>query len=123
MSILPREVHLEPAALGSLQQILGIMTDNMWSPDYDGSWDIEHIVDLDDRLALAAADDGSVTLGIDDVALLLAGMAYTEIMSEEFPWIEAVRWVSDFVTLELRQHWTDDEWRVHAAGSFGTPDR
>ena len=112
----PRDVTLEPAALGSLQQILGIMTDHMWTPDYDGRWNIEHIVDLDDRLAMAASDDGTITLGIDDVALLLAGMAYTEIMSEDFPWIEAVRWVSDFVTTELRQYWTDEEWRTHVSG-------
>lgn len=113
----PRDVTLEPAALGSLQQILGIMTDHMWTPDYDGHWNIEHIVDLDDRLAIAASEGGTMTLGIDDVALLLAGMAYTEIMSEDFPWIEAVRWVSDFVTTELRQYWTDDEWRSHVSGS------
>lgn len=112
----PREVTLEPAALASLQQILGIMTDHMWTPDYDGRWNVEHIVDLDDRLAMAAGGDGDVTLGIDDVALLLAGMAYTEIMSEDLPWIDAVRWVSDFVTTELRQYWTDDEWRSHVSG-------
>ena len=115
----PRDVDLEPAAIASLQQILGIMTDHMWTPDYDGRWNIEHIVDLDDRLAMAAAEDGEIMLGIDDVALLLAGMAYTEMMSEEFPWIEAVRWVSDFVTLELRRHWSDDEWRSHVGGAFG----
>jgi len=22
-----------------------------------------------------------------------------------------VRWVTDFVTTELRQHWTEEEWR------------
>jgi len=27
------------------------------------------------------------------------------------PWIDSVRWVTDFVTEELRQHWTEDEWR------------
>jgi hypothetical protein len=26
-----------------------------------------------------------------------------------------VRWTSDFVTEELRQHWTDDEWRSFTA--------
>jgi hypothetical protein len=26
-----------------------------------------------------------------------------------------VRWTTDFVTEELRQHWTDDEWRTYSA--------
>ena len=38
-------------------------------------------------------------------------MAFTEIASAEFEWAEMVRWTSDFVTAELRQHWSDDEWR------------
>jgi len=27
------------------------------------------------------------------------------------PWIDSVRWVTDFITEELRQHWTEEEWR------------
>jgi hypothetical protein len=50
-------------------------------------------------------------LGIDDAALLLQGMAFTEVMSQEFPWIDTVRWVTDFVTEELRKHWSEEEWR------------
>jgi hypothetical protein len=53
-------------------------------------------------------------LGIDDVALLLQGMAFTEVMSEDLPWIDTVRWVTDFVTAELRKYWTEDEWREFA---------
>jgi len=41
----------------------------------------------------------------------LQGMAFTEVMSAELPWIDTVRWVTDFVTMELRQHWTEEEWR------------
>jgi hypothetical protein len=54
-------------------------------------------------------------MGIDDAALLLEGMAFTEIMSADFPWIDMVRWTTDFVTEELRQHWTDEEWRTYSA--------
>jgi hypothetical protein len=43
--------------------------------------------------------------------MLLQGMAFTEVMSQDLPWIESVRWVTDFITEELRQHWTEDEWR------------
>ena len=56
----------------------------------------------------------TVTIGIDDAALLLDGMAFTEVASAELPWVEMVRWTSDFITAELRQHWTDDEWRALA---------
>ena len=62
-----------------------------------------------------ALPDGWVTLDIDDAALLLDGMAFTEIASMELPWFEMVQWTSDFITTELRQHWTDDEWRTYAA--------
>ena len=51
----------------------------------------------------------SITLGIDDAALLLQGMAFTELMSVDLPWFETVQWVTDFVTSELRQHWSDQE--------------
>jgi hypothetical protein len=43
-------------------------------------------------------------------------MAYTEIASADLPWIDMVRWTSDFVSGELRQHWSDDEWLSIAAG-------
>jgi hypothetical protein len=60
---------------------------------------------------MAPAEGEGVLLGIDDAALLLQGMAFTEVMSQDLPWIESVRWVTDFITEELRQHWTEDEWR------------
>ena len=110
----PREIELEAMAVASLQQLIGIMTDHMWTPDYDGRWDVEQIVDLEQRIA-DAADTGVATLGIDDASLLLAGMAYTEVMSEDFPWIDTVRWVSDFLAAELRRHWTDEEWARQVA--------
>jgi hypothetical protein len=60
---------------------------------------------------MAPAEEEGVLLGIDDAELLLQGMAFTEVMSQDLPWIESVRWVTDFITEELRQHWTEDEWR------------
>ena len=51
-----------------------------------------------------------LVLDIEDVALVLQGMAFTEVMSAELPWVDMVRWTSDFVTAQLRPHWTDEEW-------------
>ncbi len=57
------------------------------------------------------SDDRSIELHIEDAALLLEGMAFTETASADMPWIDLVRWTSEFVTAELRRHWTEDEWR------------
>ena len=110
----PRTIDLEQGAAMALGQILGIMSDQMFSADGKSPWNSEHLIDLDARLA--EHEDGQpFVMGIDDAALLLEGMAFTEIMSADFPWIDMVRWTTDFVTEELRQHWTDDEWRTYSA--------
>ncbi len=108
--IQPRLVVLEHDAVLALSQILGIMLDQFFDDGDANGWDSEKIVDLESRL-MAPGEDEGVLLGIDDVALLLQGMAFTEVMSQDLPWIDSVRWVTDFVTEELRQHWTEDEWR------------
>jgi hypothetical protein len=36
-------------------------------------------------------------------------------MSVEFPFFEMVQWTSDFVTEELRQHWSDEQWREYVS--------
>ncbi len=107
---MPRLVLLEQDAVLALSQILGIMLDQFFDDGDANGWDSEKIVDLESRL-MAPGEDEGVLLGIDDVALLLQGMAFTEVMSQDLPWIDSVRWVTDFVTEELRQHWTEDEWR------------
>lgn len=125
---LPRTIALEPEARMALGQILGIMSDQAMSGE-PARWDVERLMEVELRLGvlpggdditqLAVSSAGGtehVTLGIDDAAMLLDGMAYTEIASADFPWIEMVRWTSDFVSAELRRHWTDDEW-LTVAGS------
>jgi len=94
----------------ALSQILGIMLDQLLDGEDARGWSSEKILDLEARL-MAPGENEGVLLGIDDVALLLQGMAYTEVMSQEFPWIDTVRWVTDFVTEELRKHWSEEEWR------------
>jgi len=106
----PRLVPLEHDAVLALSQILGIMLDQLLDGEDARGWGSEKILDLEARL-MAPGENEGVLLGIDDVALLLQGMAYTEVMSQEFPWIDTVRWVTDFVTEELRKHWSEEEWR------------
>ena len=117
---LPRELQLEPDARLALAQVLGIMSDQVMAGTVS-RWDIGRLMEVEVRLGLvAAADDvggecGTVTLGIDDAALILDGLAFTEIASADLPWVEMVRWTSDFVTGELRRHWTDAEWLTLSA--------
>jgi hypothetical protein len=112
---LPRAFELEPDARLALGQILGIMSDQAMSGDAT-RWDVERLMEIEARLGIVPGGFGlgeesaTVTLGIDDAALLLDGMAFTEFASADLPWIEMVRWTSDFVTSELRSHWTDSEW-------------
>ena len=105
----PRLVPLEQDAILALSQILAIMLDDVFGNAESSGWNSQRILDLEARL-MAPAEGEGVLLGIDDAALLLQGMAFTEVMSQDLPWIESVRWVTDFITDELRQHWTEDEW-------------
>lgn len=110
----PREISLDKEAIASLAQIVGIMTDQVQLAERHTRWNVEHLIDLDERL-FAHEDGQPIVLGIDDVALLLEGMAFTEIMSVELPWFDMVQWTSDFITSELRQHWTQEQWEQFAA--------
>ena len=119
---LPRAIELEPDARMALGQILGIMSDQAMSGAAT-HWDVERLLELEMRLGVVPGiveadrldEVPAVTLGIDDAALLLDGMAFTEIASADLPWIDMVRWTSDFVTAELRSHWTDAEWLAMSA--------
>lgn len=110
----PREISLDKEAIASLRQIIGIMTDQVQLAERHTRWNVEHLIDLDERL-FAHEDGQPIVLGIDDVALLLEGMAFTEIMSVELPWFDMVQWTSDFITSELRQHWTQVQWEQFAS--------
>lgn len=111
--IQPHEIQLGQDAFFAIAQILGIMTDNLDLSLPTAQWDIHHLVDLDTRIA-EHVDGDPITLGIDDVSLILAGMAFTEVMSMEFPFFDMVQWTSDFVAAELRKYWTDEEWLQYA---------
>lgn len=124
---LARQLALSGEARAALGQIVAIMTDQVLAGEGRPRWDVEQLMalevrlgtaaDIDDLVTLADSGDEVVTLGIDDAALLLDGMAFTEIASADLPWVEMVRWTADFVTTELRRPWTDDEWLAYATDS------
>jgi len=109
-----RIVLLPPEAAMALNEIIGIMTDQLLEGNMGSRWDAEVLVEL--QMKLHDAQDGeSIEMDISEAALLLDGMAFTEVMSVEFPFFEMVQWTSDFVTTELRAYWTEDDWRAFAA--------
>lgn len=112
---LPKEVPLDKDAINALRIILGIMSDQVFIGDTPMHWDFEHIIMLDQRFEDHDPEQ-AFTLTIDDAALLLDGMAFTEVASADLPWIDMVRWTTDFITAELRQHWTEEEWRSLQTG-------
>ncbi len=115
----PRAIPFSTDAIAALLQILGIMGDQLWSGGLDdalsGGWDMERVMALEYLLQSGEpgpdAQTTIVTLDIGDAALLLEGMAFTEVASADLPWVEMVRWTADFVTAELRQHWPEEMWR------------
>jgi hypothetical protein len=127
----PRDVMLPAEAASSIDQILGIVLDSFMggSPTahvgaFGWGFDVERVVDLEQRLrdvwnaeelSRGEGDERSIELSMEDVALILHGMAFTEVMSADLPWIDMVRWTSDFVTTQLRAPWTEDEWEAFGA--------
>lgn len=124
---LPRTFELSSDARAAVAQLVGIMNDQVMDGADAARWDYDELMRLEQRFGVTVgvddvgrgpSDDAVVTVGMEDVALLLDGMAWTEVMSAEFAWVDMVRWTADFITTELRVHWTDDEWREFtAAGS------
>ncbi len=62
------------------------------------------------------APDREVELEIEDAALLLEGLAFTEAMSVDLPWFDMVQWTVDFMTEQLRPAWTEHEWSQLSGG-------
>ena len=124
----PRLVELPGEAASSIDQILGIVLDSFMgsSPSshvgaFGWGFDVEHVVELEQRLrdvwsaeelSRGEGVERAIELSMEDVALILHGMAFTEVMSADLPWIDMERWTSDFVTTQLRAPWTDEEWEA-----------
>jgi hypothetical protein len=132
----PRVMQLERDAASAIRQILGIMSDQlvMFGGEDTGwgarSWRLDEIMALEGRIeelwpdesfGMTEADPLSASdrdqpardfvVHIEDAELILAGMAFTEMASAEFPWADMVRWTSDFIAGELRSLWSEDIWR------------
>lgn len=121
---LPRTFDLSGDARAAVAQLMGIMNDQVLDGADAPRWDYDELMRLEHRfgvtmgvddIGIGPSEGATVTVGMEDVALLLDAMAYTEVMSEGFAWIDMVRWTADFITSELRGHWTDEEWREFTA--------
>ncbi len=120
--MLPREMTVSIDAAGAMRQIVGIMGDNGWSGvSLDEAMRAEL---LDARLLHSwtaeeweamEGDERTIELELEDAAMLLGGLSFTEMMSVDFPWIDLLRWCVDFIGAELRPLWTDEEWAGLAA--------
>ncbi len=110
---------LPPAAAAALLEVLGIIGDNLATDDPGHLFDLQariHEVWPTEELVTQEGPERTVELQIEDAELVIGGLAYTEVMSADLPWIEMVRWTVEFVAAELRSHWTEDEWRERAGG-------
>ena len=110
----PREIAFTEDAVLALTELIGIMTDQLLEGNMHKRWQAEHLIDLQVRLNDHYADL-PVRMGIDDAALLLDGMSFTEVMSVDLPYFAMVQWTSDFITSELWAHWTEAQWLAFAA--------
>ena len=108
----PRSIVFERDAVSALFEILEVMTTQPREGNMLARWDGEAVLGLQMRLSGLQPGE-AVEMGIDDAALLLDGMAFTEVMSVDFPFFEMVQWTSDFVTAELRAHWSEDLWLAY----------
>ncbi|MEL7209339.1 MAG: hypothetical protein AAGK32_14075 [Actinomycetota bacterium] len=100
-------------AAAALLELLGIVHDNDATDDLARSTRLEALLRqrwTEDELLTLTGPDHPIRLDIEDAAALLGGLAYTEMMSSEFPWFDMVRWSVDFVTAQLRPLWTDQQW-------------
>lgn len=108
----PRNITFEPDAVSAIFEILGTMTDQLMEGNMSSRWDAEAVLGLQMRLS-GLVEGEAVEIGIDDVALILDGMSFIEVMSVDFPFFEMVQWTSDFITAELRSHWSEDLWLAY----------
>lgn len=111
-----RTLMLPIEGAGALRTIIGILT------DHDVPVDLDRMAALDQRVEMPWTDqewtalngpERGIPLSIEDAALLLNGLEFTEVMSVEFPWFEQLVWVVEFVKEHLMALWTQQEWEAH----------
>ncbi len=110
----PRSITLPIEAGAAIRETLGILGDHEQSDDQLRALMLEQRVWeswTPDEWASMQGADQPIDFELEDAAIILQGLAFTEIMSVELPWFPMVQWTVDFMTAELRPAWTDDEWR------------
>jgi hypothetical protein len=111
-----RVVELPWEGAEALRTTLGIVDDN------DIPLDTDICTSLDRRLA-GLFDDGDRTtprpfeLSIAEADTLVAGLRFTEAMSVHLDFFDMVADTCRFITDQLRELWSDDEWSAFHAPS------
>lgn len=111
--MLERIITLPIEAGAALRETLGILEDHREAEDPYRSASLNlKLLEAweEDEWASMKADDRPIEFDIEDAALVLHGLAFTETMSAELPWFDMVQWTVDFIVGELRPRWTEDEW-------------
>lgn len=111
--MLERTITLPIEAGAALRETLGILEDHREAEDpYRAASLNLKIVEAwsEDEWSTMKAEDRGIEFDIEDAALVLQGLAFTETMSAEFPWFDMVVWTVDFIVGQLRPQWTEDEW-------------
>jgi len=111
--VLARTITLPIEAGAALRETLGILEDHQEAEDpYRAASLNLKILEAwnEDEWSSMQADDRPIEFDIEDAALVLHGLAFTETMSADFPWFAMVQWTVDFVAGEIRPQWTEDEW-------------
>jgi hypothetical protein len=109
----PRKVTLPIVAGAALRETIGILDDHQATEDpHRATWLELRVWEAWTEQEWASMDgpDRDIEFEIEDAALILEGLAFTEMMSVDLPWFDMVQWTVDFVTAQLRPMWTDDEW-------------
>lgn len=116
--MIARTITLPIEAGAALRETLGILDDHQEAEDPYRSASLNlKILEAwsDEEWSAMQATDRSIEFDIEDAALILHGLAYTEMMSTDLPWFDMVQWTVDFIVGELRPTWTDDEWDALAS--------
>lgn len=108
-----RTITLPIEAGAALRETLGILDDHREAEDPYRCASLNlKILEAwsEDEWAALSGDDRPIEFDIEDAALILHGLAFTEMMSAELPWFDMVQWTVDFIVTELRPRWTEHEW-------------
>ena len=116
--VLARTITLPIEAGAALRETLGILDDHGEAEDPYRSASLNlKILEVwnEEEWSAMKGPDRPIEFDIEDAALILQGLAFTEAMSAELPWFDMVQWTVDFIVGELQPTWTEDEWDAMAS--------